>query len=295
MLTSLQNTSAAPSVATPGHASTPAPVQSLVCTGSSSAAAGMLPTRAPTPRLAAGWGSAPPLSWGSGGRRGRGNRAGGMGAGEGLSCGANAEQDGCAHVQAGVQRLAQPEGTEWTEQHTGGWCAGGVYAGLDWVCRYRDRCMEGQCGDWAWVYTEGAGVHGQEVQINGGDKSAEHVQVEVGQNGCGSAWGAVWMRSKTGMRGGHEGDLDVGWEGRGNAQEEGTAAVSTQGGTGVQGGHGGKVDVGWDRKGSVESTDSTGGTGKGRCCHGDVVSAEGQRQRGMGVHGAGRVESSSFH
>ncbi|KAJ7360732.1 hypothetical protein DFH08DRAFT_800176 [Mycena albidolilacea] len=104
------------------------------------------------------------------------------------------------------------------------------------------------------------------MQINGGDKSMEHVQVEVGQNGCGSAWGAVWMRSKMGVQGGHKGDLDVRQEGCDNTPEEGAAAVSTQGRAGVRGGHGGEVDAGWDRKGSVESTDSAGGTGKGRCC-----------------------------
>jgi hypothetical protein len=83
-----------------------------------------------------------------------------MGAGEGLGCMANAEQDGCAHVQAGVQRRAQLEGDGMdraTHRRVAWWrCVRG--AGL--VCCYRDRCMEGQHGDWAQMYMEGGGVHG---------------------------------------------------------------------------------------------------------------------------------------
>ncbi|KAJ7368992.1 hypothetical protein DFH08DRAFT_796800 [Mycena albidolilacea] len=77
-------------------------------------------------------------------------------------------------------------------------------------------------------------------------------------------WGAVWTRSETGVWGGREGDVDAGQDRRGNAREEGAAAVSTRGGTGVRGERGGEMDTGRDGKGSTESTGSAEGAGKER-------------------------------
>ncbi|KAJ7888372.1 hypothetical protein B0H14DRAFT_2693786, partial [Mycena olivaceomarginata] len=105
-------------------------------------------------------------------------------------------------------------------------------------------------------------------------KSAEHARVAAGQNGRGSAWGAVWTRSETGVRGGRGGEVDAGRDGRGSTRDgRGSSVDVEQYGWRVSGGaDGGRVGRddsqrgrgGWERMAAEVGVKLVFGRGRGR-------------------------------